>query len=192
MFTGIVQAVGSVHSWDGQKLVVHPGSLDLIDLTLGESIAVNGCCLTVVPGSDAYLTFDLSPETVQKTTFSGLEVGQQLNLERAMRPTDRFGGHIVQGHVDGTGQFIGKRTEGNAVMYQFSVATGTYLIDKGSVTIDGISLTVVSPNGRTFEVWVIPHTLENTNLRTLRVNQYVNVEFDVIAKYVEKLRSSYQ
>ncbi len=191
MFTGIIQAVGSVHSWDGQKLVVHPGPLDLSELSLGESIAVNGCCLTVVPGSDAHLTFDLSPETVQKTTFAGLEIGQELNLERAMRPTDRFGGHIVQGHVDGIGRFVGKRAEGNAVVYQFSVVSGTYLIDKGSITIDGISLTVVSPSGGDFEVWVIPHTLENTNLRTLRINQDVNVEFDVIAKYVEKLRHPY-
>ncbi len=192
MFTGIVQAVGKVESWDGQRLVVDPGSLELNDLAMGESIAVNGCCLTVVPGQAPGLSFDLSPETVQKTTFSSLRPGQELNLERAMRPTDRFGGHIVQGHVDGIGQFLGKRTEGNAVVYQFSVDNGTYLIDKGSVTVNGISLTVVSPDEGKFEVWIIPHTLENTNLRSLEQDQEVNIEFDVIAKYVEKLRLPYR
>ena len=192
MFTGIVQAVGKVESWDGQRLVIDPGSLELNDLMIGESIAVNGCCLTVVPGPKPSLTFDLSPETVQKTTFFDLKSGQELNLERAMRPTDRFGGHIVQGHVDGIGQFVGKRTEGNAIVYQFSVENGTYLIDKGSVTVNGISLTVVSPHDNQFEVWIIPHTLENTNLRSLEQNQEVNIEFDVIAKYVEKLRLPYR
>ncbi|MDH4388119.1 MAG: riboflavin synthase [Fimbriimonas sp.] len=192
MFTGIVQAVGKVESWDGQCLVVDPGSLELNDLAMGESIAVNGCCLTVVPGQEPGLSFDLSPETVQKTTFSSLRPGQELNLERAMRPTDRFGGHIVQGHVDGIGQFLGKRTEGNAVVYQFSVDIGTYLIDKGSVTVNGISLTVVSPHEGKFEVWIIPHTLENTNLRSLAQDQEVNIEYDVIAKYVEKLRLPYR
>jgi len=192
MFTGIVQAVGKVESWDGQSLVVDPGSLELNDLAMGESIAVNGCCLTAVPGQEPGLSFDLSPETVQKTTFSSLRPGQELNLERAMRPTDRFGGHIVQGHVDGIGQFLGKRTEGNAVVYQFSVDIGTYLIDKGSVTVNGISLTVVSPHEGKFEVWIIPHTLENTNLRSLEQDQEVNIEYDVIAKYVEKLRLPYR
>lgn len=192
MFTGIIQAVGKVDTWDGQRLSVDPGSLELADLQMGESIAVNGCCLTVVPGKENLITFDLSPETVQKTTFSDLKPGQELNLERAMRPTDRFGGHIVQGHVDGVGKFLGKRVEGNSTVYHFSTTTGTYLIDKGSVTIDGISLTVVSPVGTQFEVWIIPHTLEYTNLRSLEQNQEVNIEFDVIAKYVEKLRSPYQ
>lgn len=192
MFTGIVQAVGKVASWDGQRLVIDPGDLELDHLQLGESIAVNGCCLTVVPSDDHGLAFDLSPETLSKTTFEDLKPGQELNLERAMRPTDRFGGHIVQGHVDGTGKLLNKRQEGNSTVYQFVAPNGTYLIEKGSVTIDGISLTVVKPQGNHFEVWIIPHTLEHTNLRSLAQNQPVNIEFDVIAKYVEKLRNPYQ
>lgn len=192
MFTGIVQAVGTVVEWDGQRLVVDPGSLELDLLQIGESIAVNGCCLTVVPSDADGLAFDLSPETVAKTTFSTLHPGKELNLERAMRPSDRFGGHIVQGHVDGVGRFVGSRSEGNAVVYQFSISTGTYLVDKGSITIDGVSLTVVNPSGSDFEVWLIPHTLANTNLRSLAQDQLVNVEYDVIAKYVEKLQSAYR
>lgn len=191
MFTGIVQAVGRVESWDGQRLVIHPGELELDHLVIGESIAVDGCCLTAVPSEASGLAFDLSPETVQKTTFSSLQPGQEVNLERAMRASDRFGGHIVQGHVDGIGTLLAKRDEGNAVVYQFSTTSGTYLIDKGSVTVNGISLTVVSPVENTFEAWIIPHTFQNTNLRSLSPNQQVNIEFDLIAKYVEKLRSPY-
>jgi riboflavin synthase len=191
MFTGIVQAVGEVASWDGQRLVINPKNLDVTDLALGESIAVNGCCLTVVPSDADGIAFDLSQETVNKTSFDQLRLGQELNLERAMRPSDRFGGHIVQGHVDGVGKLLSKRPEGNSTVYQFQVPVGTYLIDKGSVTVDGISLTVVNPVGSVFDVWVIPHTLKHTNLRSLAQNQMVNIEFDVIAKYVEKLRTAY-
>ena len=191
MFTGIIQAVGRVSTWDGQRLVVDPLNLDLADLKIGESIAVNGCCLTVVPSEEPGLAFDLSQETVAKTSFSNLMQGQELNLERAMRPSDRFGGHIVQGHVDRVGKLLNKRQEGNSWVYQFDSGIGTYLIDKGSVTIDGISLTVVAPKESQFEVWVIPHTLEHTNLRSLAQGHAVNIEFDVVAKYVEKLQKSY-
>lgn len=189
MFTGIVQAVGTVEHWDGARLVVDGGNLATDDLKLGESIAVNGCCLTLVEGPK--LSFDLSEETVQKSTFSTLTTGKLVNLERAMRPLDRLGGHIVQGHVDGVGKIVSITPTDQATVYRFSVTVGTYLIEKGSITIDGISLTVVNPSDNEFDVWVIPHTLKNTNLRSLSQSSFVNVEFDLIAKYVEKLRIPY-
>lgn len=188
MFTGIVESLGEVVAREGGKLELraepHFAPEGFAD---GESVAVNGCCLTVLPGGG--LRFDLSPETLDRTSLGSLEPGARVNLERAMVAGGRLGGHVVQGHVDATGAFEGSRPEGNSVVMRFRAPAGygRYLIDKGSVAIEGVSLTVVRPEGDEFEVWVIPHTLERTNLGALKPGDPVNLEFDVLAKYVERL-----
>ena len=187
MFTGIIQAVGTVRSFEAGTLVVDSGELNLDGLTQGESIAVDGVCLTLVAVVYTKLTFELSEETIKRSSFSGVSVGDSVNLERAMLATDRFGGHIVQGHVDGVGSVVSIREEGNSSVFRFSVPSSRYIIEKGSITLNGVSLTVVEPEGCEFDVWVIPHTFENTNLGSLLAGSLVNVEYDMIAKYLEKL-----
>lgn len=196
VFTGIVQAVGSVVSFEDGVLIVDPLSPSFLEggFEAGESISVNGCCLTVVDGSTVdNLKFELSPETIARTAFAGTHSGDSLNLERAMSHTSRFGGHIVSGHVDATAEIISVEPQGNSVIYRVRVPHGgeRYLIDKGSVTIDGISLTVVEPEGNEFKLWIIPHTVEHTNLKSRTVGSKVNVEYDQVAKYLEKLSASY-
>lgn len=190
MFTGIVQGVGRVESLvDGVLLVRAPATLaDDQPWAIGESVAVDGCCLTIV-GHDGPLRFDLSPETIARTGFRRLRAGSPVNLERAMRLGDRFGGHIVQGHVDATGEIVSIQPEAGSFRFTFRTPEGTerYLIDKGSVAVDGISLTVVEPRGPDFDVWIIPHTMKVTNLGEAAAGDPVNLEFDVLAKHVERL-----
>ena len=192
MFTGLIEAVGSVRSLTNGRL-----TLDLPEspwpndpLLLGESVAVNGCCLTVVATENG-VEFDLSEETIRRTTFGTLSQGNLVNLERAMRLGDRLGGHIVQGHVDATGSIVSITEQPDATVIRFLLEAEheRYLIDKGSIALDGISLTVVEPKGSAFDVWVIPHTLAYTNLGQRKIGDRVNVEFDVLAKHVEKLLS---
>lgn len=188
MFTGIVESLGEVVTLDGSRLEVRPEPHFAPEgFEEGESVAINGCCLTVIPGEG--LRFDLSPETFARTSLGRLRPGAKVNLERATRAGGRLGGHIVQGHVDATGTFEGSAPEGNSVVMRFRAPEGygRYLIDKGSVAVEGVSLTVVRPEGDAFEVWVIPHTLERTNLGSLVPGERVNLEFDVLAKYVERL-----
>ncbi len=187
VFTGIVQAVGKVgvkrpdSTQTGKKLsVVVPNAWPEEPWVAGESVAVDGCCLTLVLAGET-LEFDLSQETLERTTLGSLTEGTQVNLERAMKASDRFGGHIVQGHIDCTGQFRGWDTEGVA---RFGVSEEKLLVDKGSIAIDGVSLTVVQPKGGEFTVALVPHTLANTTFNMLTKGQRVNVEFDVLAKYV--------
>ena len=189
MFTGIIQAVGRIITFESGVLVIDAGDLDIKGLQLGESIAVNGVCLTLVSAVYSKLTFELSEETISRSSFQDVAQGDSVNLERAMLASDRFGGHIVQGHVDGVGSIVSIREEGNSTVFRFRVPAERYIIEKGSVTLNGISLTVVEPSGQEFDVWVIPHTIENTNLGQLTPGSKVNVEYDVIAKYVEKLVS---
>lgn len=189
MFTGIVQAVGQVTSREGSVLrIAPPSSFAPQGYDLGESVAVNGVCLTVVHEGDE-IAFDVSPETFARSSLGALGTGGPVNLERAMVANGRFGGHIVQGHVDATGTLVSTRPEGEFVVFRFQAPEeyDRYLIDKGSVTIDGISLTVVEPSEGAFDVWAIPHTIENTNLHARRPGDRVNLEFDVIAKYVERM-----
>jgi riboflavin synthase len=191
MFTGIVQSLGRVASQEGPLLVIEPGQgFEAEGLRTGESIAVNGACLTVIGDeSGPMLHFEVSPETFARTSLGCLSVGDPVNLERAMAVTGRLGGHIVQGHVDATGVFESRRSEGEFEVLRFRVPPefDRYLIDKGSIAIDGVSLTVVQPEQGAFDVWAIPHTLANTNLGSLSEGAKVNLEFDVLAKYVEKL-----
>lgn len=189
MFTGIVQGAGRVIEFTGPKLRVElPEEMRSEPFSMGESIAVNGCCLTVVR-QDPDLEFDLSEETIRRTSFRSLDPGSRVNLERAMRASDRFGGHIVQGHVDTVGEFIECEPTDQAHRVRFRVPReyDRFLIDKGSIAIDGISLTIVEPMAGAFDVWIIPHTMAVTNLGEKKPGDPVNIEFDVIAKHVEKL-----
>jgi riboflavin synthase len=189
VFTGIIQAKGSViELTDGVLRVNAPASFAPDGFEIGESIAVNGVCLTVI-SEDGGLRFDVSPETLRRTSLGDLAPGKSVNLERAMTAHGRFGGHVVQGHVDATGEVVSITPQGNSIVFRFRAPDeyDRYLIDKGSATIDGISLTVVDPKEGAFDVWVIPHTLQETNLGERQPGDRVNLEFDVLAKYVEKL-----
>ena len=194
MFTGLIQAVGTIAELSPSALVLACDDAWPADpLALGESIAVNGCCLTVVAFGDGQLKFDLSEETWRRTAFSSKRTGDLVNVERAMKASDRFGGHIVQGHVDRLATLIAvQEQDGDFVTLtvEAGASSDRYLIDKGSVALDGISLTVVNPAAGKFEVAVIPHTLEHTSIKAAKVGDAMNVEFDVLAKHVEKLLSS--
>lgn len=192
MFTGIIEGLGKVRSLSEGTLTVEVArGFENDPWKIGESVAVNGCCLTVVSATDT-LAFDLSPETLARTSLGALAPGSTVNLERAMRADGRFGGHIVQGHVDATGAVVSITPAENATIFRFQAPLefDRYLIEKGSVTVDGISLTVVNLRDAAFDVWIIPHTLQETNLRERKLGDRVNLEFDLIAKYVEKLAPS--
>lgn len=196
MFTGIVEALGKVQWMEAGVLVLESDhELGPDPVVAGESIAVNGCCLTVVnmrpsrTGGGIGLKFDLSPETLERTSLGSLIAGAHVNLERAMRADGRFGGHIVQGHVDATGELVAITPNENSTVFRFRLPAGSerYLIDKGSITVDGISLTVVNPEEAEFDAWIIPHTIAHTNLGERKIGDRVNLEFDALAKYVERL-----
>ncbi|MBX3111292.1 MAG: riboflavin synthase [Fimbriimonadaceae bacterium] len=189
MFTGIVQAVGRVAETAALKTVVDIGDAWPGDpVALGESVAVQGVCLTAATTGRS-ITFDLSEETLRRTTLAQLGKGAEVNLERAMRPSDRFGGHIVQGHVDrvGTVLAVEDRKGWWEFVFDAGLGGGRYLVDKGSVCVDGVSLTVVEPDGDVFRVAVVPHTFEVTTLGRRQAGDKVNIEFDVLAKHVEHL-----
>ena len=191
MFTGLIEAVGSVSAVQptesGYRLAVRAPLAS--DLALGESLAVNGVCLTVamVEGND--VVADIGPETARVTTLASLRPGQPVNLERAMRADARFGGHIVQGHVDGTGTIEGVRQDGDShwMTIRFPSALAPLFIRKGSIAVDGISLTVAAVDDRQFEVMIIPFTWTRTNLSSLRARDQVNLECDVVGKYIARM-----
>jgi riboflavin synthase len=192
MFTGIVEELGEVvaleHDGDSARLTVR-GPLVVSDAVHGASIAVNGVCLTVVDVKDDAFTFDVMKETLDRSSLSALAAGSRVNLERPVRPSDRLGGHIVQGHVDGVGRIVsrepGERWE--VVTVGLPADLARYVVDKGSITVDGISLTVVEARADTFTVALIPTTLELTTLGRKKPGDAVNLEVDVVAKYVERL-----
>lgn len=193
MFTGIVEEVGSIGSvsQNGNSLVLSIKAKFSNELTLGESVAVNGICLTVTKADENSFCADVTPETFRRTSLSLLSAGSIVNLERAMKADGRFGGHIVSGHIDGTGRLTAIRREDNAynVFFRVEKPLFRYIIEKGSVALDGISLTVASVknegNYGEFSVAVIPHTWENTALKNKRVGSIINVECDVVGKYIE-------
>ncbi len=201
MFTGIIEELGVVETLEDQGDAVRltlTGPLVSEDLSLGDSVAVNGCCLTVAERSDASFTADVMRETLDKTSLGALTPGASVNLERAVTATTRLGGHIVQGHVDGTGTVVARTPSEHWELVEVSLPAGIdrYLVPKGSITVDGVSLTVVdvtsgsaSPGAdeATFTVSLIPETLARTTLGRARVGDTVNLEVDVIAKYVERL-----
>jgi riboflavin synthase len=196
MFTGIIEELGTISSFtkinQGAKIEILAPSI-LSDAKIGDSIAVNGVCLTVVTKTNNSFAADLSDETLKLTSLKQLKLGSKVNLERPMQPSARFGGHIVQGHVDAIAKFIGANQvgEGYEVTIAFPPSLGRYIVHKGSITVDGISLTVASLTDNTFEIAIIPHTWKNTNLSTLKAGQEANLEVDVIAKYVEKMLMPY-
>lgn len=192
MFTGIIEAVGIVNgiksSKKGLSLQVSiPPSFD--DVKVGDSVSVNGVCLTAKAISPERFIADVSQETVSKTTFGGIKSGNAVNLERALRLSDRLGGHIVSGHIDGTAKLNDKRGEGESIRLSFSLGKELlrYVITKGSIAIDGISLTVNEVGDNGFSVNIIPHTAQNTTILGKNVGDEVNIEVDVIGKYVERL-----
>jgi riboflavin synthase len=192
MFTGIVEELGSVVSLEDQgdavRLTVN-GPLVTSDAGEGDSIAVNGCCLTVVTREDGTFTADVMRETLAKTSLGAFEPGTKVNLERAVTPTTRLGGHIVQGHVDGTGTVVSRTPSEHWEIVEISLPAELerYLVPKGSITVDGISLTVVDVDPDSFTVSLIPETLARTTLGFKQPGDVVNLEVDVIAKYVEKM-----
>jgi len=195
MFSGLVQDLGKVESIelgaDGARIRV--GTALAGEIALGDSIAVNGCCLTATTVDGSGFTADAMQQTLDLTSLGGLEAGTPVNLELALRADQRLGGHIVQGHVDGTAEVIGREMDGFSLRLRVSLpeALGRYVIPQGSITIEGVSLTVADCGEDWAEVALIPETQERTNLGTLEAGATVNIECDVIAKYVERMVSPY-
>jgi riboflavin synthase len=187
VFTGIVQEQGTVVEPPPRLVLSAPGIA--ADARLGDSVSIDGCCLTVTAIDGAVLTFDAVPETLRRTTLGGLRPGARVNLEPALRAGDRMGGHWVQGHVDAVGQLATSVKEGDAVNMTFAApeAVMRYVIEKGSVCVNGVSLTVTEFDDAGFSVSVIPHTREVTNLGTIAPGGSVNLESDLVGKYVERL-----
>ena len=191
MFTGIVAATGRVRSVraleDGMRLTVDAGALDMTDVALGDSIACNGVCLTVVERGKDHFTVDVSRETLNCTT--GLDGGNSLNLEKALRLADRLGGHLVSGHVDGVGAVVKfeRVGESHELVIRAPQELAKYIAIKGSIAVNGVSLTTNRVSGAEFSINLIPHTVEVTTLRDLRPGSRVNLEVDQIARYVERM-----
>lgn len=196
MFTGIIQAVGHVASREARggdaRLVIDAGTLDLADVAIGDSIAVAGVCLTVVAIDAAHWIADVSAETLACTTLGALAVGDGVNLEKALRLADRLGGHLVSGHVDGVGRIARIDDDGVSQRWTFSVpaALARYVAVKGSICVDGTSLTVNAVDANTFGVTLIPHTLAVTTFGVRKVGDAVNLEVDLVARYLERLYAS--
>jgi len=194
MFTGIIEGLGTivqVRPVDGGSRLTVTADFSLEGTGIGDSIAVNGACLTAVALQGPRFTVDVSPETLSKTTFKTVKIGDRVNLERALRLSDRLDGHLVSGHIDGLGAITGKQSQGNAIVVTFSIpeTLSRYMIPKGSVAIDGVSLTINSCDKQSFNVSIIPHTAQITTIGLKKTGARVNIETDVIGKYVEKFLS---
>lgn len=188
MFTGIIEEVGKLKNFDGGRIEVNCEKV-LSDVSIGDSIDVNGICLTVTNFGKDFFTADVMPETVRRTSLGEVAAGGALNLERAMKVDDRFGGHIVSGHIDDVGKILTIRIEGNAVFIDVTAPPNILrqIAEKGSVALDGISLTVVDATSEKFCVSMIPHTLSVTNFKFKHVGSLVNIETDILAKYIDRL-----
>lgn len=189
MFTGIIEEVGKIKNIQGgtnYKLTIAASKI-LEDIHLGDSIAVNGICLTAISWDNGSFTVDVMRETLERTSLHRLRAGSFVNLERALAANGRFGGHIVSGHIDGTGEIINIRRDANAVWYKIKTSEKImeFIIEKGSIAIDGISLTVAKVDRSAFYVSVIPHTLENTILLSKKPGDIVNLENDIVGKYIK-------
>jgi riboflavin synthase len=193
MFTGIIESIGTITTLndlgDNYRLVVSTGKMNMHDVYLGDSIATSGVCLTVVDKGSDYYAADVSAETIKLTGFAQYKVGHKVNLEKAMRADSRFGGHIVSGHVDGVGtvEAINKHSNYVEVWVKAPNELAKYIAHKGSITVDGVSLTVNEVKGSSFMLWLIPHTLSETVIGNYNTGTHVNLEVDVIARYLERL-----
>ena len=193
MFTGIILAVGKITAMTPRggdmRLTIHTGKLPLADTNLGDSIAVNGVCLTAVELGHDYFVADVSNETLSRTILATAQIGSPVNLELALTPTTRLGGHIVSGHVDGVGTIIDKKNDGRSIRFSVQAPDelAKYIAEKGSICINGISLTVNNVNGASFDINIVPHTLKETTLNDATIGTKVNVEVDVLARYMERL-----
>lgn len=193
MFTGIITAVGSVasieRSSDDARIVLRAGKMSMQDVSLGDSIAVNGVCLTVIENNTTSFAADVSVETLSCTTLGELTTASKVNLEKALLPSMRLGGHFVSGHVDGVGVIVERKSDARSERFLIQSPDNLrkYIAQKGSICIDGISLTVNSVDGNKFDVNIVPHTLAHTTMGSFKVGQKVNVEVDLIARYLERL-----
>ena len=193
MFTGIIEAMGEVtaidHRGDDIVLTVHSADLDFSDVNQGDSIAVNGVCLTAVSVSEQQFSADVSGETLARTTFRALKVGAVVNLEKALTLQSRLGGHLVSGHVDGVGEVLSLHDVGRSVRFRMRASQGLakYIAEKGSICIEGISLTVNAVDDSEFEVNIVPHTMEKTTMHHFKLGTRVNLEVDLLARYLERL-----
>lgn len=193
MFTGIIQAVGKIAAIDQKgadsQVRIDTGRLDMSNVNTGDSIAVSGICLTVVEHSTSGFSADVSGETLSRTTLGGLRPGDAVNLEKALTLNTPLGGHLVSGHVDGVGSVLSREPEGRSVQFRFQApdVLARYIAEKGSICVDGVSLTVNAVNGAKFDVNIVPHTLAETTLDNLRPGSKVNLEVDLLARYLERL-----
>lgn len=193
MFTGIIQAVGKIVTVQPKgadaRVRIQTGKLDLGDVQLGDSIAVSGVCLTVVelPGDGFWA--DVSGESLARTTLGSFRSGSAVNLEKALTANTRLGGHLVSGHVDGVGEVIAKRDDGRSIRFEIQApdSLAKYIAEKGSICVDGISLTVNGVRGAIFDLSIVPHTLAETTMNEFAVGRQVNLEVDIIARYLERL-----
>ncbi len=193
MFTGIIQSVGSIQSCEKRGgdayLTINTGSLDMASVSLGDSIAVNGVCLTAVEYSENSFSADVSSESLSRTTLGELKTDSKVNLEMAVTPTTHLGGHLVSGHVDGVGEIKQRWDDARSERFVIKApdSLAKYIAEKGSICVDGISLTVNRIAGCEFELNIVPHTLEATTMGEFKVGQHVNLEVDIIARYLERL-----
>lgn len=193
MFTGIIEAIGTIEGLEEKggdlSLTINTGKLDLADVKLGDSICTNGCCLTVVELTGQGYVADVSVETLNVTTLSDWQLGGRVNLEKSLTPMTRMGGHMVSGHVDGIGEVISRENSARADIFWLRVPThlAKYVAHKGSVTVDGTSLTVNEVDGDKFCLTIVPHTLQETVISDYQAGTKVNIEVDLIARYLERL-----
>jgi len=193
MFTGIIESVGSITATEQKsgdlKLTISTGKLDMSDVQLGDSIAVNGVCLTAVEFDKDYFVADVSNETIMHSATGKLQQGSEVNLEKALTPSTRLGGHLVSGHVDGVGKVVSRDEDARSVRFVIKAPDelAKYIAHKGSITVDGISLTVNKVSGADFELNIVPHTLQETIIRDYQPGTEVNLEVDLIARYLERL-----
>ena len=193
MFTGIISAIGDIaelEQRDGDvRLTIHTGNLSLVDVHLGDSIACNGACLTAVELTGEGFIADVSVETLNLTTIINWQVGNRINLEKAMQASDRFGGHIVSGHVDGIGEVVSLYEDARSWRFRIRAPRelAKYIAHKGSITVDGTSLTINKVEGAEFELNIVPHTMTHTVMGDYKVGTKVNLEVDLVARYLERL-----
>lgn len=193
MFTGIIQSVGQIRSIEMRgrdaSYVIGTGELDMSDVKPGDSIACQGVCLTAIEYGDDFYTADVSGETLSRTTFGHLKTGSAVNLEKSVTPSSRLGGHMVSGHVDGVGRVLGRSSDGRSERFVIEAPAelAKYIAEKGSITVDGISLTVNGVEGQRFDLNIVPHTLQVTTMGILQAGHTVNLEVDVVARYLERL-----